>query len=304
MMKHPQTIQIFLPLGDPQSLRIASVTTRVVSLIEIPRAQLDVFLKRPEAGQVGIYFLFGEDDRTEQPRAYVGQTGKLVARLKQHNEGKDFWNRAVVAVSLTANLTLTHVCFLEAMSLEKASAAGRYVLDNRTTGTSPHTPAFMEAECRELFETMNVLLTTLGYPIFELTLRKVPSDISQAGNEPDSGESELFFCQSDGVDGRGYYTEEGMVVLKGSYGRRASQGFDTYAPGYAARRQAAIEEGVLKWEQERLVLTRDTLFKNPSPAASFLLGRSANGWMEWRDRQGRTLSHCVRDAASGTDADI
>lgn len=303
-MRHPQTIQIFLPLGDPQSLRMASVTTRIVSLIEIPRAQLDVFLKRPEAEQVGIYFLFGEDDKTEQPKAYVGQTGKLGVRLKQHNVGKDFWNRAVVAVSLTANLTMTHACFLEAMSLERASAAGRYVLDNRTTGTSPHTPASMAAECRELFETIDVLLTTLGYPIFEPVLRKAVPDTRQEGDETGPEEGEMFFCQTEGVDGRGYYAEEGMVVLKGSYGREASQEFEKYAPSHAAKRQAAIDEGLLKWEQDRLVLTRDMIFRNPSPAASFLLGRSANGWIEWKDRQGRTLSYCVRDVDSGTDSDV
>lgn len=294
-MKHPQTIQIFIPSGDPQSLRIAAVTTRVVSMIEIPRAQLDLFLKRPEADQVGIYFLFGEDDQTAQPKVYVGQTGRLGARLKEHNEKKDFWNRAVVAVSLTGNLTLTHVCFLEAAALERASAVDRYVLENRTTGTSPHTLPFMAAECRELFETIHVLLTTLGYPLFEDMIRKPSSDASSVADETDAGGEEMFFCQAEGVDGRGYYTEEGMVVLKGSYGRKETPTFCKSLPGYAARRQAAIEEGVLRWEQGRLVLTRDVIFKNPSPAASFLLGRSANGWMDWKDKEGRTLSQCVRD---------
>ena len=277
-MKHPQTIQIFLPSGDPQSLRIAAVTTRVVSMIEIPRAQLDLFLKRPEANQVGIYFLFGEDDQTAQPKVYVGQTGKLGTRLKEHNEKKDFWNRAVVAVSLTGNITLTHAYFLEAEALERASVVGRYVLENKTTGTSPHTLPAMAAECRELFETIHVLLTTLGYPLFEAMVKKSSPDGSSVVDETDTAAAEVFFCQAEGVDGRGYYTEEGMVVLKGSYGRKA-----------------AIEEGVLTWDEERLVLTRDVILKNPSPAASFLLGRSANGWTEWKNKEGRTLSQCVRE---------
>lgn len=294
-MKHPQTIQIFLPSGDPQSLRIAAVTTRVVSMIEIPRAQLDLFLKRPEANQVGIYFLFGEDDQTAQPKAYVGQTGKLGTRLKEHNEKKDFWNRAVVAVSLTGNITLTHAYFLEAEALEKASVVGRYVLENKTTGTSPHTLPAMAAECRELFETIHVLLTTLGYPLFEAMIKKSSSDGSSVVDETDTAAAEVFFCQAEGVDGRGYYTEEGMVVLKGSYGRRASPAFEKSLPSCAARRQAAIEEGVLTWDEERLVLTRDVILKNPSPAASFLLGRSANGWTEWKNKEGRTLSQCVRE---------
>jgi hypothetical protein len=43
----PQTIQIFLPLGDPRGIRIAEITTRIVQLIEVPRPQLDVFLAMP-----------------------------------------------------------------------------------------------------------------------------------------------------------------------------------------------------------------------------------------------------------------
>ena len=45
----PQTIQIFLPLGDPRGIRVAEITTRIVQLIEVPRPQLDVFLAMPES---------------------------------------------------------------------------------------------------------------------------------------------------------------------------------------------------------------------------------------------------------------
>src|SRR3546814_4223449 len=34
----PQTIQIFLPFGDPQGIRTAENTTRTVHLIEVPRS--------------------------------------------------------------------------------------------------------------------------------------------------------------------------------------------------------------------------------------------------------------------------
>jgi len=59
-MNRPQTIQIFLPAGDPRGMRVAEITTRIVRVIEIPRSQLTDFTKTPEAQQVGIYFLMGE----------------------------------------------------------------------------------------------------------------------------------------------------------------------------------------------------------------------------------------------------
>jgi hypothetical protein len=34
----PKTIQIFLPGGDPQGIRVAELTTRIVQVIEVPRS--------------------------------------------------------------------------------------------------------------------------------------------------------------------------------------------------------------------------------------------------------------------------
>jgi hypothetical protein len=48
----PQTIQIFLPAGDPRGMRMAEITTRIVRVIEVPRSQLGEFVKTPEALQV------------------------------------------------------------------------------------------------------------------------------------------------------------------------------------------------------------------------------------------------------------
>ncbi|MFG0297460.1 MAG: DUF4357 domain-containing protein, partial [Maioricimonas sp. JB045] len=41
----------------------------------------------------------------------------------------------------------------------------------------------------------------------------------------------------------------------------------------------------------------DYLFKTPSGAASVVLGRTANGWIEWKTADGRTL-HDVHRAES------
>lgn len=112
-MQRPQTIQIFLPAGDPRGIRVAEITTRIVRVIEIPRSQLAEFVKMPEAQQVGVYFLMGESSESGLPRVYIGQSGNVGNRLVQHNQNKDFWNRAFVAISLTNSMTQTHALFLE-----------------------------------------------------------------------------------------------------------------------------------------------------------------------------------------------
>jgi predicted GIY-YIG superfamily endonuclease len=152
----PKTIQIFLPGGDPQGIRVAEITTRIVQMIEVPRSLLPDFLKMPESNQVALYFLFGEaEDGTEQ-RVYVGQTGDLPARLAKHNKEKEFWERALVLISRTNSLTQTHALFLEWHCLQEANKAGRYANENGTKGTKPHTPPPLEADCNIVNE-MNVV---------------------------------------------------------------------------------------------------------------------------------------------------
>jgi transcription elongation GreA/GreB family factor len=47
------------------------------------------------------------------------------------------------------------------------------------------------------------------------------------------------------------------------------------------------------------VFTRNHLFASPSMAAVALMGRSANGWAEWKTPQGQTLDEVKRQAVGG-----
>jgi len=55
-----------------------------------------------------------------------------------------------------------------------------------------------------------------------------------------------------------------------------------------------IESGEMKREGDVLVVSKNLLFPNPSKAAAMLMGRSANGWTEWKTRDGRTLDAVKR----------
>jgi predicted GIY-YIG superfamily endonuclease len=108
MSSTPKTIQIFLPSGEPHGIRIAEITTRIVQVIEVPRILLTDFLAMEQSSQVSLYVLVGEDAGDDDRRVYIGQTGDLRARLAQHHQKKDFWQRALVLISRTNSLTQTH----------------------------------------------------------------------------------------------------------------------------------------------------------------------------------------------------
>ncbi|MBG6075384.1 GIY-YIG nuclease family protein [Polaromonas sp. CG_9.11] len=281
----PQTIQIFLPAGDPRGMRVAEITTRIVRVIEVPRSQLAGFLKMPEAQQVGVYFLMGELSEAGLPRAYIGQSGNVGNRLVQHNQNKDFWNRALVVISLTNSMTQTHALFLEWFAIAEATKAGRYYLENGNTGSQPYTPAPLQADCHEIHETAATLLATLGQPIFEPLINALTP----------KGEAELFYCKGSGADGVGEYTAEGFVVLKGSRGRLENVA-SIQGKANERFREKLLVEGILAANGGGVVLTRDYLFSSPSMAAVALQGRSANGWMEWKDAKGRTLDEVKRQS--------
>ena len=286
-MPRPQTIQIYLPAGDPRGLRVAEITTRIVQVIEVPRSQLADFLKMPEAQQVGVYFLLGELSEGGLPRAYIGQSGNVGTRLAQHNQGKDFWNRAMVVISLTNSLTQTHALFLEGFAISQATKTGRYSLENGNTGARPHTPAPLEADCHEIHETAATLLATLGQPIFE------PLSNTSAS----AGPKELFYCKSSDADGVGEYTSEGFVVLKGSKGRAEVTPSIRGTSNERLRKQL-VSEGIMAAVSSMLEFTRDHLFASPSSAACILMGRPANGWIEWKAANGKTMDEVKRQVVS------
>jgi predicted GIY-YIG superfamily endonuclease len=285
MNPSPKTIQIFLPGGDPRGLRVAEITTRIVQVIEVPRSRLDEFVRMPESGQVGVYFLFGAGTEEADPQVYVGQTGDLRARLSTHDTNKTFWQRALVLISRTNSLTQTHALFLEWYCLKCAAEAGRYQIENGNAGSKPHTPAPLEADCLEIFETGGILLSTLGFPLFDA--------VAQAAS---LGE-EIFLCTAAGSDGRGLLTDEGFVVLKGSVGRKENV---PSLQGTSDERFRAklIDTGVMRVDGDKVVFEKDHLFGSPSMAGIALLGRTTNGWTTWKAKDGRTLDEVKRRGAT------
>ncbi|MEO0743581.1 MAG: GIY-YIG nuclease family protein [Bacteroidota bacterium] len=280
MKDRPRTIQIFLPDGNPRSVRIAEITSRTVHAVEVPRGSFEVAKGRDELRQVGLYFLFGEDESRAKPLVYIGESEDCYTRLLQHHQGKDFWSRAVAVTSKTLRFDKAQVRWLEWHAIREATRIGRFTTKNATAPSEPYITEPVQADLLDSFDTIRVLLGTLGFPLFEEVVQP-------------KREREVFFCRGRGVEGKGLYTEDGLLVLAGS------QAAKTVTPSsqgkYPERiRMRLLASGVLSDEDEAFVFQEDHTFDTPSGASDAILGRGSNGWTSWKDEQGRTLDEVKR----------
>lgn len=284
MNSTPRTIQIFLPNGDPTGIRIAELTTSILRVIQIPRSLLKTFSNMDEAKQVGIYFLIGGNNEDD---LYIGQTGELGKRLNQHANSNKEWDTAIVVVSMTQNLTQTHVLFLENIAIKYAREAGRYNLLNNNNGSMPYVPLPLEADCHEIHNLSSTLLSTLGFPIFKQLVPK----------SNDEHEQELFYFNRAGTDAKAIYTTDGMVVLKGSKAL-IKPTVKRIRERDLVLRESLIAQGNIKVEDEFAVFVKDTLFKSPSGASNAIVIAASNGWVDFKNAKGETLSEVYRNENS------
>lgn len=280
-MMRAQTIQIFLPKGEPRGIRQAEITTKTVRVFDVPRGDLSSLPAEIRINVPGIYFLVGTEEDT--PRVYVGESDNVKNRLVQHLAGKDFWDRALIAVSLTDSWTKAHVQFLEHAAIDAATKSRQYKIENSQSGRLANVPTPLRADCEEYFETIEVLISTLGYPVLDVPRAALDAPATKA-----------YFLTRNGSDARGVYENGAITVLAGS-SFTLSEAKNPYGETILKRQRRLIEEGVLS-EDEKQFLVSHT-FQSPSGAADVVLGKSSNGWVDWRDANGNMLTERRQEAS-------
>ena len=270
-----KTIQIYLPDGNPRGLKIAEITSRTVQAVLIPRSLLEDAAQREELRNVGVYLLFGNNET--KPQVYIGEAEECLARIKQHNKSKDFWTHAVAFVSKTQYFTKTHIKFLEWLCCEVAIKANRYVLENANSPAKPHVSESVEADLYDNFETMQILASTLGFPVFD--------EIKKPKNQ------EIIVCKGKDAYAEGEYTEDGIIVFAGS---KCNLIESAVAGSWKGMRNDLKEAGVLVEQDGVLIFTKDYIFSSPSASSAVVLARSANGWIEWKFKDGKILDEVKR----------
>jgi len=280
MTNRPQTIQIFLPDGSPRSVKIAEITNRVVKSVLVPRNKLDYISTREELNNVGIYFLFGESADKAKPIVYIGEAEDCLERLKQHNRKKEFWNYAVVMISKINAFTKSHAKYLEHIAINQAKDSNRYETENVTAPNKPFVTESMEADLLDSFDTIKILLSTLGFPVYD----KVSKE--QATTK------EILYITGRNVKAEGDLIDDGFVVFKGSEAKK--QTTPSCHEHLINFRQRLIHNNIIVEESGKYIFLQDYVFNSPSTAGGVVLGRSTNGWTKWKNKEGKTLDELKR----------
>ncbi len=281
--KYGKTIKLFLLDADPNGRIICELSNWTGKAYRIPRGQVKNCADRTELKSTAVYILFGgAESPTQKPKAYIGEAENVYNRLVQHIAEKEFWNEAIVFISKDENLNKAHIKYLESRLFELAVEAGRYEIQNGNRPSRPSISESDQAEMEEFFEYARMLVNTLGFKIFEPLVQE-----SSEGSNTKTGSDVLYLKGARGAAGRGKRAVEGFVVFKGSEASRST--VPSFTKGFSRLRDELIENKILVEEQDKLVLASDYLFSSPSAAATVLMGRRANGLLEWKDKSGKTL---------------
>ena len=275
-MAFGKTIKMFLIDGDPSGRLTCELSNWTGLAYRIPRTEVKKCSDRPNLNSTGVYMLFGRND-DDKEAVYIGEAEEVYTRLQSHLREKDFWNEVIVFISKDENLNKAHIKYIENRLYEKAKAANRYDVLN---GNIPPMPSISEsdrAEMDEFISNLVMMVNTLGHKLFE-----------EIKDQSDSKKSEVWYINAArGANARGIQTQEGFVVLQDS--KIANSTVDSFSESLTAKRDNLIQSNKIQIINDEYVVMEDLLFSSPSLAATIVMGRSANGLTEWKDRHGRTL---------------
>lgn len=101
-----------------------------------------------------------------------------------------------------------------------------------------------------------------------------------------------MYCKGKAAKAEGEYTEDGLIVFAGSTcNLQETKSAGPYVKNW---RDQLFEDGVLQKDDNIYKFTQDHIFSSPSTAAAVVLGRRANGWTEWKYKDGKTLDEIKR----------
>ena len=270
-----KAITLFLIDADPTGRIAAELYNWTGKVYKLPRIFVKQSALRVDLQKAGVYLLVGRDEtNADTPLVYVGEAEEIYKRISQHQE-KDFWNEVVVCISKDENLNKAHIKFLEHELYQTLNTVGRANLQNSVIPTRPKISELEQAFLVEFLENLKLLVSTLGYRIFEPLIKAGPSGSSK----------QIYYIQAArGASAGGVRTSEGMAVLLGS---KAASTTVPSAPLWVAElRRHLVETQVL---DESWTFLKDYTFASPSTAAAVVMGRNANGLLEWKDDQKRSM---------------
>lgn len=275
-MASSKKLEVIYYNGQPDGIRSIRRHLSTMTTYVIPRPLLAEAKKISGINRPGIYYLINENDENKIAQIYVGQTRNGISRLDDHNRQKDFWNKAIMFLSDSKTFSLDIISGLEEYAIVKAHESKRYAVENNVK------PQYEIDEydlpiIEEIYEEIQFIMATQGYKM--------------SGSARDLNNADILHTTRNGVKAFGVYDGEKFEVLDGSH---INMDKPANLERYNRQRTELLEKGSISVVDGRYILHATIEFNTPSGASDFVLGGSTNGWVEWKNGEGKTLDAIFR----------
>ena len=275
-MATSKKLEIIYHNGQPDGIRSIRRHLSTMTTYVIPRPLLAEAKKITGINRPGIYYLINENDENKIAQIYIGQTRNGVVRLDDHNRSKDFWNKAIMFLADSKTFSLDMISGLEEYAIIKAHESNRYKVEN-SVKPKYEIDEYDLPSIEEVYEEIQFIMATQGYKL----------DNARAS----LNESSVFHTTRNGINAYGVYDGDKFQVLDGSQIDIAKKiPFNKLQ----TQRDEALKNGDIVFENGIYILKKSMEFSSPSAASCFVLGGTTNGWLEWKDKAGKTLDEIYR----------
>lgn len=262
--------------GQPDGIRSIRRNLSTMTTYVIPRPLLSEAKNISGIHRPGIYYLINEDDGNKIVQLYIGQTRNGIARLDDHNRSKDFWNKAIMFLAESKTFTLDMISGLEKFAIIKAQESKRYKVENNVV-PKYEIDEYDLAAVEEIYDEIQFIMATQGYKM---------NDAKSTLNEAD-----ILHTTRNGITAFGIYDGEKFDVLEGS---QINVDKPAHLQRYNRQRKELLSQQSIVNVDGKYILKVTLDFKTPSGASDFVLGGSTNGWVEWKNKDGKTLDELYR----------
>ena len=275
-MATSKKLEIIYHNGQPDGIRSIRRHLSTMTTYVIPRPLLSEAKKLSGINRPGVYYLISEDEDNKIAEIYIGQTRNGVVRLDDHNRTKGFWKKAIMFLADNKTFSLDMISGLEAYAIAKAHEAKRYKVEN-SVNPKYEIDEYDLPLIEEVYEEIQFIMATQGYKM----------DNSKSTLD----EASILHTTRNGFLAFGVYNSENFEVLEDS---EIDMSRKCHSTTIEKQRQTALANGNIVCVDGKYKLTVSVSFTSPSSAAMFVLGGSTNGWVEWKDKDGKTLDELYR----------
>ena len=261
--------------GQPDGIRSIRRNLSTMTVYVIPRPLLAEAKTISGINRPGIYYLINENDDNKIAQIYVGQTRNGILRLDDHNRSKDFWNKAIMFLADNKTFSLDMISGLEKFAIIKAQESKRYKVEN-TVVPKYEIDEYDMASVEEIYDEIQFIMGTQGYKM---------------DNVKSSRQRQMCIRDRNGISALGIYDGEKFQVLEGS---QININKPVHLARYNKQRAELLASGEISQVDGKYFLNITIEFNTPSGASDFVLGGSTNGWVEWKNSEGKTLNEIFR----------